>query len=272
MYKITTLVENCVYGRQLQSEHGLSLFIETPAHKLLFDTGASDLFIRNARFLNINLEEVDYLILSHGHSDHTGGLRSFLKLNAKATVICKHEILYPKFKGERENGITNARDLDLSRFNFIDKTTEIVPNVFAVPLIEISNAEDTHFDHFLVCRNEGMLLDTFEDELVLVLTDARGISVISACSHRGITNIMRTVRKSFLYLPCQLLLGGFHIHNAGQQKFEIIADYLQKDAPCQIGVCHCTGVDQYAFFQQRFGNSVFYNYTGRVIQLNDPAS
>ena len=69
-YKITTLVENCVYGRKLQAEHGLSLYIETSGHRLLFDTGASDLFIRNARLLHIDLQKVDYLILSHGHSDH----------------------------------------------------------------------------------------------------------------------------------------------------------------------------------------------------------
>ena len=80
-YKITTLVENCVYGRKLQAEHGLSLYIETAEHKLLFDTGASDLFISNARLLHIDLREVDYLILSHGHSDHTGGLRHFLELS-----------------------------------------------------------------------------------------------------------------------------------------------------------------------------------------------
>ena len=70
-YTITTLVENCVYGRKLQAEHGLSLYIETSGHRLLFDTGASDLFIRNARLLHIDLQKVDYLILSHGHSDHT---------------------------------------------------------------------------------------------------------------------------------------------------------------------------------------------------------
>ena len=86
-YKITTLVENCVYGRKLQAEHGLSLYIETAEHKLLFDTGASDLFIRNARLLHIDLREVDYLVLSHGHSDHTGGLRHFLELNTIATVV-----------------------------------------------------------------------------------------------------------------------------------------------------------------------------------------
>lgn len=97
-YKITTLVENCVYGRKLQAEHGLSLYIETPENRLLFDTGASDLFIRNARLLHIDLQKVDYLVLSHGHSDHTGGLRYFMELNTKATVVCKREVFYLSLK------------------------------------------------------------------------------------------------------------------------------------------------------------------------------
>ena len=83
-YKITTLVENAVYGRSLQAEHGLSLLIENNRYKILFDTGQSDLFIRNATLSDIDIAEVDFLILSHGHSDHTGGLRHFLAVNKKS--------------------------------------------------------------------------------------------------------------------------------------------------------------------------------------------
>ena len=92
----------------MQAEHGLSLYIETQEHRLLFDTGASDLFIRNACLLHIDLQKVDYLILSHGHNDHTGGLRYFLELNTQATVVCKSEIFSPKFKDERENGMMHT--------------------------------------------------------------------------------------------------------------------------------------------------------------------
>ena len=87
-YKITTLVENAVYRRNLQAEHGLSLLIENNGYKILFDTGQSDLFIRNATLSDIEIAEVNFLILSHGHSDHTGGLRHFLSVNKKASVIC----------------------------------------------------------------------------------------------------------------------------------------------------------------------------------------
>ena len=149
-YKITTLVENCVYGRKLQAEHGLSLYIETQEHRLLFDTGASDLFIRNARLLHIDLQKVDYLILSHGHSDHTGGLRYFLELNTQATVVCKREIFSPKFKDERENGMMHTQNLDRSRFRFITKQIELLPGVFLFPSIDIINQADTHFERFWV--------------------------------------------------------------------------------------------------------------------------
>ena len=102
----------------------------------------------------------------------------------------------------------------------------------------------------------------------MVLVEPEGFSVLSACSHRGITNILRTVQAAFPESPCKLLLGGFHIHNAEKQKYQVIADYLQEYLPRQIGVCHCTGVDKYAFFYKDFGDRVFYNYTGKLIQTD----
>lgn len=265
-YKITTLVENSVYGRKLQAEHGLSLYIETPENRLLFDTGTSDLFIRNARLLHIDLQKVDYLVLSHGHSDHTGGLRYFMELNTKATVVCKREVFSPKFKDERENGMKHAHSLNLSRFHFIDESTELISGVFLLPSIDIINNEDTHFERFWVQKEDGKVPDTFQDELVMVLVDTEGLTVLSACSHRGITNILRAVRMTFPNLPCHLLLGGFHIHNAEEQKYQVIADYLREYLPHQIGVCHCTGVDKYALFYKDFGDRIFYNYTGKQIE------
>ena len=123
--KITTLVENSVYGKGLQGEHGLSLLVDTGEHRLLFDTGASDLFIRNARILGIDLKEVDFLVLSHGHRDHTGGLHHFLAVNDKAQVVCKRELFRPKFKDERENGVMQPDALDSTRFRFVDEVTEL---------------------------------------------------------------------------------------------------------------------------------------------------
>lgn len=104
-YKITTLVENAVYRRNLQAEHGLSLLIENNGYKILFDTGQSDLFIRNATLSDIEIAEVDFLILSHGHSDHTGGLRHFLSVNKKLRLSVNRK---PFIESLKINGRTES--------------------------------------------------------------------------------------------------------------------------------------------------------------------
>ena len=261
---ITTLVENTVYGKGLQGEHGLSLLVDTGEHRVLFDTGVSDLFLHNARIMGLDLREVDFLVLSHGHRDHTGGLHHFLALNSKATVICKREIFTPKFKAERENGLMHPNALDASRFHCVEKVEELCPGVFVFPQLAIADEADTHFDQFLTLVDGEKHSDTFADELALVLKQNEAISVLSACSHRGITNILRTVQDYFPQLPLRLVLGGFHIRNTEKEKFEVIARFFEKNLPEKLGVCHCTGVDKYALFQQYFGDRVFYNYTGRV--------
>ena len=266
--KITTLVENCVYGRKLQAEHGLSLYVEVGDSVVLFDTGSSDLFLRNARLLRCDLRRVDYLVLSHGHSDHTGGLEAFLEVNSKAKVICKREALHPKFKGERENGIRNAGRMDMSRFIFVDKTTEILPGIWIFPDLPVINEDDTHFEQFIVKRDGELIPDRFEDELALVLKGKEGMIVLSACSHRGITNILRCVSLFFNDCHFKMIIGGFHIHNASSEKDDAIVDGLKNLLPDELGVCHCTGVDKYALFYSHFGDKVFYNHTGCVKEMN----
>lgn len=263
-YRITTLAENSVYGKGLQGEHGLSLLVETPDHKVLFDTGSSDLFLRNARLMGINLSDVDYVVLSHGHRDHTGGLHAFLKMNSKAKVVCKKEIFRRKFKEERENGVLHPEALDRSRFWLVDTSIEIVPGIFVLPKIEIADTNDTHFEHFFTEIDGKRHPDTFEDELALVLREEKEVSILSACSHRGITNMIRSLKEVFPALTLKLVLGGFHIHNAEVDKFNVISAYLGKEAPQRLGVCHCTGIDKYGLFYQQFNDRVFYNYTGWI--------
>lgn len=265
--EIVTLVENCVYGRKLQAEHGLSLYIETPDAKILFDTGQSDLFIRNARFLHVDLREVDMLILSHGHSDHSGGLHAFLDYNKKAKVYCKREALDRKFKGERENGMEHPDRLDLSRFCFLSQQTEVSPDVFVVPELSIVNPNDTHFEQFDVLRGGQLIPDQFEDELALVFRVDGKLVVLSACSHRGITNILEQVKHNFPDEPIRLVIGGYHIHKAAPGKCSLIAEYFKAMPETRVGVCHCTGVDKFAVLASQLGDRVFYNHTGLVTEL-----
>ena len=265
--KVTTLAENSVKSRGLYAEHGLSILIEANSKLILFDTGASGLFINNAKVLDKKIEDVDYLILSHGHSDHTGGLKSFLNLNTKAQIICKREILTPKFRGKRENGICDIENIDLSRFIFIDKITEVTKDIYVIPNIKIINKNDTHFSDFELKTKEDRVPDIFDDELFIVINKDDKISLLSACSHRGITNIVSSAREHFPSQKIKYLVGGFHLVDSLPIDTQNIIEYLKSDIPESIGVCHCTGLDSYSIFKNEFKDKVFYNYCGTELYL-----
>lgn len=101
--KIVTLAENTSVSEAFRSEHGLSLYIETETHKLLFDVGASSLFAENAEKLGVDLSEVDTLIISHGHYDHGGGLKTFMEINDKAAIYLNGQAFENHFS-KRANG------------------------------------------------------------------------------------------------------------------------------------------------------------------------
>ena len=265
--KVTTLVENYVKGRGVKAEHGLSMLFEVGEYLLLFDTGASNLFIENAKTLEYRIEDVDYLILSHGHSDHTGGLRDFLKINSKAKVICKSSIFTPKYRGDRENGIGDINDIDISRFIFIDKLTEITDGIFVLPDIDITNPSDTHFSNFELIKECCRISDTFDDELALIVTNGEDMSIFSACSHRGITNIISSARRYFPTHKFNYLVGGFHLIDSPFKDALYISDALKRDLPQKIGVCHCTGLESFSFLKNEFQDRVFYNYCGSKIVI-----
>ena len=106
--KWTVLSDNRTFNDQLQTEHGLSVLLETEKHRILLDTGASDVFIRNAERLGVNLSTVDYVFISHGHSDHAGGLKHFMQINDKAKIIVSPDAIKGKYYSKRQNlhGIT----------------------------------------------------------------------------------------------------------------------------------------------------------------------
>jgi len=256
--KITTLIENLVYRKGLLAEHGLSLYIETDTRKILFDTGQSDAFLQNAGKMGVEIERIDSVIISHGHYDHTGGLSSFLKINKNARVYMKKEALTEKYDNSKKYiGISCDPELLENRVEFITGITEIDKGVFIMPDIPVINSDDTHFRNF----NEEFL-----DELYLAITHNGELSIITGCSHRGITNIMKSATDNF-NMPINVVLGGFHTKDCTEYQFERVTDYLRHNMPKSIGVCHCTGIEKYFSLSKPFGSKVFYNCTGSIVEL-----
>ena len=103
--KVVILMEDTCKVPGCEYEHGLSVYIETAKHKVLMDTGASEKTLENAKKLGIDLYKVDAVIVSHGHSDHSGGILAFSQINKAATVYMQREALGDYYHGERYIGV-----------------------------------------------------------------------------------------------------------------------------------------------------------------------
>jgi 7,8-dihydropterin-6-yl-methyl-4-(beta-D-ribofuranosyl)aminobenzene 5'-phosphate synthase len=265
--RIVTLIENLVYKQGLFAEHGLAIYIETKDCKILFDTGQTGLFLQNARTLGIHIEEIDFLVLSHGHYDHTGGLYAFLEKNGKAKVYAKTEIFTPKYSElTRFIGTPKNQELLKDRITHIKEITEIAENIFIFPEIQINHVLDTHYNGLNIIKDGKLIQDEFDDELFLGIKRNEEINIVTACSHRGITNIIDTVNRH-LHLPVNLIIGGFHTKNCTSEQYTHIIKYLRKMQPRRLGVCHCTGIEKYAEMVKDLDFDVFYNFTGCEIAI-----
>jgi 7,8-dihydropterin-6-yl-methyl-4-(beta-D-ribofuranosyl)aminobenzene 5'-phosphate synthase len=265
--KIITLIENLTYGSGLAAEHGLSMYIESENKKILFDTGQSGMFLNNAKKLGINIEEIDLVVLSHGHYDHTGGLYPFLEANKKATVYCKESLFEPRYNGKtRFIGTQYIPEILINRLQFAKEIIEIDNNVFIIPNIEIFNPIDTHFKGLNKKINGSFIEDNFTDELFLVIKQPDSLHIVTACSHRGITNICKTAQETF-NLPIKSIVGGFHLKDCRIEQYVEITWYLRQLNLQSIGVCHCTGIDKYAGMREECDTHVFYNFTGNEVNF-----
>ena len=260
--KIITLIENHTITRGIEAEHGLSLYIENynfdgaVENRVLFDTGQSVAFMRNAKKLGIDLSKVDTVIISHGHYDHGGGLSEFLKFNRSAKVYLTREALKPRYDRKQElvSFVLDKNLLD-GRVQFIDGITKVGKSLIILPKTEIRYTEDTGF----------IGNDTFDDELFLCCVSDKSAVIISGCSHRGITNIVDYARKNTT-LPIKGVIGGFHTINDKKERLDFIIDFLKKLPECIVGTCHCTGIEQYSYMKSQIPDyNLFYNYAGRSI-------
>ena len=238
--KITVLAENTAVCKDIGYEHGLSLYIETDSKRILFDMGQSDLFAENAKKLGIDLGVVDIAILSHGHYDHGGGLRTFMEINKTAPIYINVHAF-----GKHYNGVEKYIGLDMTlkdneRFVFTDDVFEIEKGL---TLYSCNNKEYELLSTGLNVKENGVMRpDTFIHEQYLLIEEEKRV-LISGCSHKGIMNVVK-------WFEPQVLIGGFHFSKfALDDTLKGYAEYLDS-FDTDFYTCHCTGVDQYKFMSE----------------------
>lgn len=261
MMKIQVLLENTSLCEDLKAEHGLSLYIETDRHKILFDMGQTTAFADNAEKLGIDLSQVDIAILSHGHYDHGGGLRRFMEINHKAPIYLNCYAFLPYYNGT-EKYIGLDQELKQSeRFVFVEDNLEIEEGITLCSCNH--KMRPFAFSNFGLQRMEqdSIVADDFRHEQYLLLYEEGKKVVVSGCSHKGILNIMS-------WLEPDVLIGGFHLVKLDRLKDEealrFVAEELKK-YPASYYTGHCTGPEQYAFLKEILGEQLEYMRTGMEI-------
>lgn len=241
--EITALLENTTKRSDMQTEHGLSLYIKTGSHRILFDMGQSDLFLKNARALDIDLSHVDIAVLSHGHYDHGGGISAFFSVNNIAPVYCSTYAFEPHY-----NADGNYIGLDTSlagsdRIVFTENTRILAPGITLYSCNERTRPYGTDCAGLSVRMQETLLPEDFRHEHYLLIEEDGKRVLISGCSHKGILNIME-------WFAPDVLVGGFHFMKTEPGETLIRAAERLNQYPTRYYTGHCTGELQYTYLKK----------------------
>ena len=252
--KWTVLSDNRTCKDQLQTEHGLSILLETEKHRILLDTGASDVFIRNAERLRVDLRTVDYVFISHGHSDHAGGLNRFMEINDKAKVIVSPDALKEKFYSKRRylHSITTEwPEIPSERLLTIDHSESIGDDIFILAHIPQIHPMLEGNQYLFVENSDGSYVnDDFRHELALY-TDGL---LFTGCAHSGLENILAACP-----FPVNTVVGGFHLldnHESEDNLSELAFRLTESYPQTQFYTSHCTGDAVFATLHQVMGDKI----------------
>ena len=279
MLKITTLSENTADNLGLLAEWGLSILMESDDANILLDTGQTISVGHNAEKLGIDLHKVDKIVLSHGHTDHTGGLMNVLELMGKKIEIVAHpDVLDAKYSGKQENKRKNvALPFSLqqmeklgAKFKLSRKPVKLTPYIMTtgeVPMITDFEAIDP--DRFFVKEDSTWYPDELKDDLALIINTKPGLIVVLGCGHRGVINTLYHAQKLTGRKEIRMVIGGCHLINSSAERvYRTIA--ALKDLNVQkVGVSHCTGLEASAIMAQELGDRFFYNNACTRIDITD---
>jgi len=273
--KITTLSENTA-NHGFLAEWGLSILVEADGLKILLDTGTSFSAVHNAQLLGIDLSEIDRIVLSHGHRDHTGGLREVLRIMRKEVEIIAHPDIwackYTRLEGQKEqySGVPFRREALESlgaKFKLEKGPAHITDRIMTTGEIPILSGFE-EIDSNLFVKEDGVLKpDKLADDLALLIDTESGLIIILGCGHRGIVNTLHDAQKLTGKEQVYAAIGGTHLFRASKERVEKTVAGLKEMGVQRLGVSHCTGFHASARLAREFGDGFFLNNTGTRMTL-----
>ena len=274
--KVSILTDDIVTKRGLKAEHGLSLFIEHDGKKILFDTGQSSVYLRNAAAMGIDLKSADCIVLSHGHYDHCGGLVHFPATGEYPPIFAHRQAFRKRYKPNRHDkeyvdiGVpwTLAGHPGIEKsLVYNRKALNPFPGVHILAEIPRTTEFEDAPKGFFIDKPEGIVPDVFSDEQMLVVETDEGLDVFLGCSHPGVINCLKHVMKCFPGRSIHALVAGMHLGTAAPSRIEMTIGHMAAMKIQKIVPLHCTGITAICEMKRSLKEHCFVQFTGDVLHI-----
>ncbi len=271
---LTVLCENSVAGPfGLTGEHGWAIHADIFGRSILFDTGQGQGIIPNSRLLDIDLKNLDAIVLSHGHYDHTSGLPDVLRQCGKIDVYCHPDCFIDRYwvkdGDSREIGIRYKRSYLESlgaRFSFVREFTEIFEGIYLTGEVPRVTAFEPIDPNMKVPGPDGALIqDELLDDQSMIIDSEKGLIIVLGCAHAGLVNILTHVATHLPDRPIHTVIGGTHLGFAENEQFEQTMLALNNFSIKRLGAGHCTGLQNAARLFNHLGERYFFSAVGARI-------
>ncbi|HNQ89352.1 MAG TPA: MBL fold metallo-hydrolase [Verrucomicrobiota bacterium] len=246
---VTVLVENSAHARGLMGEHGLAYHVQAGARSVLFDTGQTDLVVRNARRLGVDLSRLEAVALSHGHFDHSGGVAA-VWAQAPDAVLYAHPAARGPHFARNPDGSTRSVGMESEILEAIATPgrrrqetvapTQLIEGLFLTGEIPRTTGFEDVGGPF-VQDAAGVCPDPLADDQALFFDTPGGIVVLLGCAHAGVVNTLRHIRHVTGGRPFHTVLGGMHLVSAGAERMARTVEALRDASLRRLGPAHCTG-------------------------------
>ena len=263
--KLTCLIDNTVYLPSLRAEHGLSILAETDGAKVLLDAGQTAQVIQNARMLRIELASISHVAVSHGHSDHTGGLESVLS-KARSARLHAHSSAFARKYKRHDDGTYQDIGCPLRLGDIqwrcagvlLDHEPQQLPSGFGLTG-EVPRVHDWERpgDGYFVDCDGTKIKDILLDDQSLFWDGPDGLVVIAGCAHAGIVNTLERVSELTGKHRVLAVVGGLHLVSASEERIRRTIDAFRRFGVERIGLGHCTGFHAMRRFFDVLGDRCF---------------